>query len=558
MSRNQAPDATFLLMAHTEFTAGRSDLAWRIVGLVNFYRLLAAAVLLGVHLLTLPAPAFGATLPRLFVQVCIAYLSLGALLAAVGRRYWPSRRALVLVHSVVDTTAVTALLYASGGVASNLAVLLVLPVGGMALLADRRDPLFVAAIATIGVLIQQFFAQLAGFAPTSDYPLAGLAGAVIFAVALSAWPVANRLRESEALVRRQEIDLANLAELSQYIVQHLRESMLVVDPSDRIRLINESAAKVLGEGIALPGAPLGEVSAPLLYRLAAWRAARVRKEALEPASSMTSAEGSTLIQAHFATLGHQEPAPVLIFLEDTAMLAARIQQSKLAALGRLSASIAHEIRNPVGAMSHAAQLLAESENLGSGERRLIDIMGSNSRRVSEIVDNVLGLSRRAAPSPETLQLSAWCERFREEFCDTLQCPPGQLVLHHDAPDLEVRVDASQLHQIVWNLCQNALHHGGSDTGAPVELRFGRLPGNRRPFLEVADRGPGISAADAERIFEPFFTRRAGGTGLGLFLARELAEINDGTLLYSRREGGGCIFRLVLADPERWAAEHPLQ
>ena len=558
MSRNQARDATFLLMAHTEFTAGRSDLAWRIVGLVNFYRLLAAAVLLGVHLLTLPVPAFGASLPRLFVQLCIAYLSIGALLAAAGRRYWPNRRVLVLVHTLVDTAAVAGLLYASGGVASNLAVLLVLPVGGMALLADGRDPLFVAALATLGVLIQQIFAQLANFAPTSDYPLAGLAGAVIFAVALTAWPVANRLRESEALVRRQEVDLANLAELSQYIVQHLRESMLVVDPGDRIRLINESAAKVLGEKIAVPGALLGEVSAPLLYRLSTWRAARERKEPPETASPMTSADSSTLIQAHFATLGHEEPAPVLIFLEDTAVLAARIQQSKLAALGRLSASIAHEIRNPVGAMSHAAQLLAESDNQGAGERRLIEIMSNNARRVSDIVDNVLGLSRRAAPSPETLQLSAWCARFRDEFCGTLQCPPGRLVIVADAPDLEVRVDASQLHQIVWNLCQNALHHGGSGADTPVELRFGRLPGNRRPYLEVADRGPGISTADADRIFEPFFTRRAGGTGLGLFLARELAEINDGTLLYAPREGGGSVFRLVLADPERWAAEHQLQ
>ena len=223
-------------MPQTEFTSGRSDLAWRIVGLVNVYRLLAAAVLLGVHLLTLPVPAFGASLPRLFVQICIAYFSVGALLAAAGRRYWPNRRVLVLAQTLVDTLAISGLLYASGGVASNLAVLLVLPVGGMALLADGADPLFVAALATLGVLLQQALAQLANLAPTSDYPLAGLAGAVIFAVALTAWPVANRLRESEALVRRQEVDLANLAELSQYIVQHLRESMLVVDTGDRIRL----------------------------------------------------------------------------------------------------------------------------------------------------------------------------------------------------------------------------------------------------------------------------------------------------------------------------------
>jgi len=546
------------MMAQSETSAARNDLAWRIVGLVNFYRLLAPLMLLGVHLFTLPAPTFGAALPRLFMQVCVAYFFVGALLAAMGRERWPSRRMLVLAHTLVDTVAVSGLLYASGGVSSNLAVLLVLPVGAMALLADKRDPLFVAAVATLGLLIQQIFAQLANLAPTSDYPLAGLAGAVIFAVALTAWPVANRLRESEALVRRQEIDLANLAELSQYIVQHLRESMLVVDPGDRIRLINGSAAKALGPKLAVPGALLGAVSAPLLYRLSAWRAARSRSDTMATSSPMSSADGSTLFQAHFATLGHEEPAPVLIFLEDTAMLAARIQQSKLAALGRLSASIAHEIRNPVGAMSHAAQLLAESEHPDAGERRLIEIMSNNARRVSEIVENVLGLSRRAAPSPQMLQLSTWCARFREEFCGTLQCPPDRLTIQAEEPDLQVRVDVSQLHQILWNLCQNALYHGGGAEGGLIELRFGRLPGNRRPFIEVADRGPGISTADADRIFEPFFTRRAGGTGLGLFLARELAEINGGTLLYAPREGGGSLFRLVLPDPERWAAEYQLQ
>jgi two-component system sensor histidine kinase PilS (NtrC family) len=534
-----------------------SDLIWRIVGLVNIYRLLAALVLLLVHLLTLPTPAFGAVLPRLFIQVCIAYLSLGALLAAAGRRYWPNLRMLVLVHTLVDTAAISLLLYASGGVSSNLAVLLVLPVGGMVLLATGREPLLVAAVATLGVLGQQIAAQLANLAPIADYPQAGVAGAVIFAVAVFVWPVANRLRESEALVKRQELDLANLAQLSQYIVQHLRESILVVDPSDRIRLINQSAAQALGDAVAVPGALLGEVSAPLLYRLATWRGASAHAGNGEHAGPFATADGSGLVEPHFAPLGTAEPAPVLIFLEDTGALAAKVQQSKLAALGRLSASIAHEIRNPVGAMSHAAQLLDESPQLDSEERRLTEIMRNNSARVSSIVENVLGLSRRAAPRPEMLQLMNWCQRFAAEFCATMQCPADRLTLRHEVGDLEILVDAGHLHQIVWNLCENALIHGGAATGTPVELRSGRMPLNARPFLEVADRGPGISVPDTERIFEPFFTQRSQGTGLGLFLARELAEINDGTLLYRARDGGGSVFRLVFADPERWQAADAL-
>jgi two-component system sensor histidine kinase PilS (NtrC family) len=242
---------------------------------------------------------------------------------------------------------------------------------------------------------------------------------------------------------------------------------------------------------------------------------------------------------------------VVAFLEDTGAIAAKVQQSKLAALGRLSASIAHEIRNPVGAMSHAAQLLAESSALSGEDRRLIEIMGSNSVRVSTIVDNILQLSRRELPKPERFALAAWTERFRDEFCATTQTPSERLCVVASG-DHEVRFDASQLHQILWNLCQNAVTHGLPPGADPIELRFGRLFGVGRPYLEVADRGPGIESADAERVFEPFFTRAQRGTGLGLFLARELAQANGATLLYAAREGGGAVFRIVFSDPSRWA------
>ena len=547
-------------MAMQETPSAPADLTWRIVGLVNIYRLLAGAALLVAYQVTEPYTAFGAALPRLFVQTCVMYLSVGALLAVAGRSHWPNRRVLVLVHTFIDVAAIAVLLYTSGGVASNLAVLLVLPVGGMVLLAEKRDPLLIAAMATLGVLGQQIFAQLANLAPIADYSQAGLIGVVNFVLALSVWPVSNRLRENEARMRRQEVDLANLAQLSQYIVQHLRESMLVVDATDRIRLINESAAQMLGEGLAVPGALLGEVSPPLLFRLAAWRRSRHTTAAEDDFGPMNSADGSTLIQAHIAPLGQTEPATVLIFLEDTAAMAARVQQSKLASLGRLSASIAHEIRNPVGAVSHAAQLLAESPALGAEDHRLAEIAHDNAGRISSIVENVLGLSRRAPPRAEVVVLGEWCGRFATEFCGTLQLPPAAVSIEVTADPLSVRVDPGQLHQIVWNLAQNAVVHGalaGAEPGsAPlpgaVRLRLGRLPSNGRPYLEVCDQGPGIPAEDVERIFEPFFTRRStSGSGLGLFLARELAEINDATLLYTPGDGGGSVFRLVFADPTRW-------
>jgi two-component system sensor histidine kinase PilS (NtrC family) len=376
-------------------------------------------------------------------------------------------------------------------------------------------------------------------------------GAVLFVVALTAWPLSNRLRESEAQARRAVLDLANLAQLSQYIVQHLRESILVIDPSDRIRLINESAAQVLGEAAAVPGALIGEVSPRLLYLLSTWRgndSARLSGEA----ETLVAADGARMIRPHFAPLGDSDPAPALVFLEDIGELAAKVQQTKLAALGRLSASIAHEIRNPIGAMSHAAQLLAESPDLRAEDRRLSEIVQTNSTRVSGIIDNILQLSRREVSKPEALRLGAWSARFREEFCATEQLQPQQLRIDPTSEDVEVHIDGSQLHQILWNLCQNAVMHALPHAGgAPIELRYGRLGGMGRPYLQIADRGPGIAMADAERVFEPFFTRARRGTGLGLFLARELAAANRATLLHETREGGGSIFRVVFADPRRW-------
>ena len=528
-----------------------SDLAWRVVGLANLYRLLLPPVLYGLQLVTRPTPTVGASDPRLFVFVCIVYWVLGGFMAFGGKGRWRSRRALVFVNTALDTTAICTLLYCSGGVSSGLGILLVIPVGAMSLLAEGRASLAVAALAALGLLTQQILAVIAGNAQTYDYSLAGMLGAVVFLVALMAWPVSNRLRESEALVRRQEFDLANLAQLSQYIVQRLRESILVVDPSDRIRLINESAARMLGDNIAVPGALLGEVAPRLLYLLSTWRqdgSVILRSGA----ATFVAADGARVIRPHFAPLGSSEPAPIIVFLEDTGELAAKVQQTKLAALGRLSASIAHEIRNPVGAMSHAAQLLAESPALSTADRRLTEIMQDNSRRVSGIVDNILQLSRREAPRPERFMLDAWIRRFRDEFCNTLQLQWQRLIIDPSSQDVELRVDGSQLHQIFWNLCQNSVTHALPHAGAaPIELRYGRLAGVGRPYLQVADRGPGIAQADAERIFEPFFTRAAHGTGLGLFLARELAQANAATLLYEAREGGGSIFRIVFSDPSRW-------
>jgi len=531
-----------------------SDLAWRVIGLLNLYRLLVPLVLLSMQSLSGTGWELVPARPRLFVSACTTYFTAAVLLIIARRLHWSSLRIVALVNATVDALAIGFIVYASGGASSGLGILLVLPVFALTVLAGPRDALLIAAVAALAILVQQVFTAIAGGSLATDYVTAGVFGAVLFLVALATWPVANRLRENEALVRRQEVDLANLAQLSQYIVQHLRECLLVVDEHDRIRLINESAAEILGDENAYPEALVGEASPRLLYLLESWRqrTGNPAGTVSPPEPTFAAADGARLIRVHFAPLGSSNPGPVLIFLEDTSLIEEKVQQSKLAALGRLSASIAHEIRNPVGAMSHAGQLLGESPHLTGDDRRLTEIIRTNAERVSGIIENVQRLSRREAAQLERLPLAAWLHEFGQEFCQTMQWPAARLRMSAASAEVEVRVDPDQLRQILWNLCENALRHAiGDSADQNLEIRYGRMSGSERPFLEVADRGAGVAPEQAERIFEPFYSGGQGGTGLGLFLARELAQTNGATLLYEPRAGGGSVFRIVFADPRRW-------
>ena len=533
----------------------RSDrdpaLSWRVLAVLNLYRVLVPLVLLGLYSLG-GARGFAVYSAQLFFGAAIFYLCFGLVSVVLVRRRLASANIQTILQAAVDMFVLILLLHTCGGVASGLGVLFLVPVGALAFLLPPRSALFLAAVAAIAILVDTIWQQLGG--TTTDinsYATAGLLGAVLFATAGAASFAAGRMRESEALVRQKDVDLANLAELSQYIVQHLRESLLVVDAADRIRLINESAAEILGDNNAIPGALVGEVSPRLLYSLSTWRQRELDENS---PSSFVAADGARVIQPHFAPLG-DTPGPTLIFLEDTSLMAERVQQGKLAALGRLSASIAHEIRNPVGAMSHAGQLLAESANIGADERRLTDIIQNNSERVSTIINNVLQLSRREATKPTRLSLGDWLDDFVDEFSQTMQVNKAQLGIYEEADDLEVRFDPSHLHQVVWNLCDNALKYGETRGGISLEIKLGRLNPSNRPYLEVSDRGPGIELQAIDRIFEPFFTGRKGGTGLGLFIARELCQLNRAILLYESRNGDGSTFRIVFSDPQRWEEKY---
>lgn len=524
------------------------DASRRVSRLVGGFRLMVGLTLLGISLLMRDTLPVGHRNPAAFQVIAAGYSLLAALVVLIQRRRpvpGPYRVPALLAADIVATTL---LLHNGGGIVSGLGGLLVVFVGASALTLPGRHAFLAAAIATLAVLGEQMLAFSRGLAAAGDFVGAGVLGAVIFAVTAAAFPLARRLEESEALAHQRGIDLANLAQLNEYIIQNLRESILVVDAANNVRLMNQPAAEQLGSRGRITGQPLQRVSADLSRLLEAWRRGG---EARRQLPSFVSADGSMQINTHIAPLEGREDGPVLIFLEDAGLLAEKVQQSKLAALGRLTASIAHEIRNPIGAMSHAGQLLAESPAIGVDEHRLLGIIRTNSQRVSEIVDNILQLSRREASKPQLLSLRGWANAFVAEFTATMELFEGQ-VATTSSEDLEVRMDPGHLHQIVWNLCENAVKYASEAAGGiAVEVSWGRMPGSRRPYLEVADRGPGIPASLQDRVFEPFATGPSGGTGLGLFISRELCECNRAALIHEPRKGGGSVMRIVFADPARW-------
>ncbi len=530
------------------------DLPWRVLTTLNAFRMfIAAALLLLVVAASQPLP-FGNRYPLAFSAMASAYLMFGIVFGIALRQ----RRAPLNVQAVtsilVDTLAVAVMMYTSDGISSGLGGLLVVFVGAGSLALPTQMPSILAAIATFAVLGEELLSGLAGF--ETNYPAAGLLSAIIFAMALAARPLARRIQMSEALARQRGVDLQNLSELNEYIVQHLRESIVVIDDDDRVRLSNGSAIRLLGATGPVRGKPLADASKALADYVAAWRNDHALSAHHE--ITMRSAGNSLRITAHLAPLGKDgdRSGPVLVFLEDASLINARVQQSKLASLGRLSASIAHEIRNPVGAMSHAAQLLSESDGLRADDQRLTEIIQTHSGRVSHIIDNVLQLSRRDSSTPEKLNLKPWLADFAREFTRTLELQEGEVSVDGVPDDISIRMDSGHLRQVLWNLCDNAVKYASETGGILVEMQAGRISDTGRPYLEVCDRGNGVEPDTVEKIFEPFFTERSGGTGLGLYISRELCELNHATLLYLDRPGGGGIFRIVFTDPDRWDTQDP--
>jgi len=522
-----------------------TPLVWTPARVYAGYRIVLAVLLVTLYSLA-PSSMLGSnSQPNLFIGTAAIYLLLtlvSTTLMSPLRRLFPQWASLLPV--MVDVLLLTALIHASGGIKSNLSVLLMVTVAAASILLPGRGGLLVAAIASISVIFEQFMFSIQEH---NENPWllteSAMLGLGFFVTAIIIHQIAQRLASSEALTETQQKAISQLEELNNQIVQRMRTGILVFDGDNRIVLANKAAESLLPN--YLPAKTTGsatpsEVPAALVNLRKQWLDNPVQSR---PAIQLSPGGATTLVR--FARLEHAEQSLTLTFLEDQRQLAQEAQQLKLASLGRMSATIAHEIRNPLSAISHAAGLLSEA-TLEDGDRRLLDIVQNHVRRVNGIIDDILNLSRRQAGAAERLNLHEISEKIQQHWQQHEPTNAAQLTFNIPE-NVIIRFDPGQLEQVLHNLISNAFRHGGN--GARVTVKAGNNTHNGLPWMSVSDSGNGIDDSVRPHLFEPFFTTSRQGTGLGLFVCRELCEANQAQLdLEPSTEGAS--FMITFAHPDR--------
>jgi len=508
-----------------------ADTYWRSLHYFNFYRIALAGLLLLAHFVFFERNPLGTLVPHLYTLASALYLLLGAVLFIAIQSRWPRFDIQVSGQVFADIFLITILMYSSGGVVSGLGLLVLVTLAASSLIARGRLAMFHAAIATLAVLFEESYLAY-GPSTTGNFLQAAMLSTTYFAVAGLAYYLAKRLSVSEAIAQRQRIDLANLDTVNRLVIQDMQDGVIVVDGDNRVRQINSQAERLLGP---LPG-PRGEVkmdgySPSLAARIAEWR------ESGDISLLPLRAPGSNRsFRTRITPIGNKRALGAVIFLEDLSRLQAQAQQLKLAALGRLTANIAHEIRNPLSSIGHATQLLQEDEAFDLTQKRLLEIIHDNTFRLDRMVQDILQLNRKDRGQPETLHLEPYLRSFCQEFCHTEHLPPD-LFRIDVTPAIDIQFDRYHLHQVLWNVCRNASRHCRRQGGS-IRLLAQQTPAENVIQLDIIDDGPGVPSEIQAQLFEPFFTTESTGTGLGLYIARQLAEANSATLDYIDNPLGG--------------------
>jgi two-component system sensor histidine kinase PilS (NtrC family) len=509
------------------------DSFWISLGYFNLYRIAVATLFLTLSLAYGEGLSLGAHSLELFRTVCAAYLLAAAGFQAVIGNLREHFNVQLSLHAAADIVCITLLMYASGGARSGVGVMLLISLIAAAIVAPRRFSFLYAALATIALLLEQGYWVLA-----HDQPREGFVQSGLFAIGCFVGPgvtgwLAQRVVANEALARQRGRELLTQTRVNELVIDDMHDGVAVLDRDGRVVQHNPQAQRLL-RAERLLGAELASLVPRFGEHWAGWRGGRV------------AAGVAADFEAHGRELGLRlldtgtEEGFAVLFVEDLSRTREQAQQLKLAALGRLTANIAHEIRNPLAAISHAAELLQEDKR-AEDRARLTRIIHDNTLRLERLVSDVLQLNRRDRVSGEPVRLGPWLERFVAEFSANEALPRGRIVVE-GARDERVQFDPEHLGQVMWNLVRNAVRYAPAAAGS---VRIATRRYADRVEVSVIDDGPGVPGPVQGQLFEPFFTTDSKGTGLGLYLARELCAANQATLEYvTVSDKAGAHFRIL--------------
>ncbi|MCK5903105.1 MAG: PAS domain-containing protein, partial [Cocleimonas sp.] len=431
---------------------------WSPLQLYNIYRLILAGILVFISLKGYSLVELGAFQPKLFDAISLIYLGVALFGVFLAHFRWPSFVDQVYLHTSLDIVLLLMLVYSNGGLHSGLDLLFALPIILANVLRPGHDSLFLSAISVIALLSVQVYLQSQLPVDTSELTHTGL---LTFFVLMVSWLVGDWLKKASntaALAKKRGLDIASLSQLNQSILDQLQMGILVVERSGVIRHMNPKSWEMLGQPDNWRSQPLRSLAPELNIHLQHW----FKHTCPKVVSYDIKHWQTTELNFRLSQLGSQDKGAALIYLEDITEQREKQQGVKMASLGQLTANIAHEIRNPLGAISHAAQLLSESPELDKTDTRMVQIIQSNSKRMNVTIESVLNLSRKQNPNKEAIHLQSWLSEFIHDFAMQSSLEQHQVSLFVDPVGSEIEFDATHFHQVLWNLCRNAVKYACED------------------------------------------------------------------------------------------------
>ncbi len=514
------------------------DSRWHSLKLFNAYRLLIALMFLATQKLISSDSLFQDLLnhgklaltyeSNLLNNLVISYFVFSCVSALLTWLKKPNIDINLPTQMLIDIAFIIAIMHAQQDQQLGVGVLLIITIASASLISHARLPLFYAAFATIGLLFEQTLSFITSNKVSESYTSSVMLSLSCFATAWLAYSLAKRAQQSETLAFERGTDVKNMAQINALITHEMPAGILVIDQAFKIKHHNIQAKALLDSDIDdMQNSSLQEVSPEINAIMQDWVRETGQFDHAIKTNVIKINALSRELHLRFLPISEARSQGCVIFIEDWSQMQTQAHQIKLAALGRLTANIAHEIRNPLSAISHANQLLQEEDNSPS-DQRMLQIIADNVERVDQIIKDVLELNRRDRTNQEPIDLGLFITDFHAQFCAVEKIPLICFTLISGSSNTPVLFDRRHLNQILWNLCKNGWRHCKQIDGS-LMLTVTVLQKSQEVRIDISDDGDGIDADARAHLFEPFFTTEKTGTGLGLYIARELADANGAKL-----------------------------